>query len=167
MTTATEEESPMEATRAPAWTPPQRGPGAWRHRSYLELGAYPTAPGSARGHTINVLREWALGQFTEAAEIVVSELVTNAVQATRATPWPAEQAPPPVRLWLLSDGAGILVRVWDALPWLPAPRETGPDDESGRGLAIVASLCSKWGHDSPPRETGGKITWALITTPWS
>jgi hypothetical protein len=156
--------SPVELTQAHAWSPPQRRPAAWPRRSHLELGAYPTAPGSARGHVGNVLREWRLGQFAEAAEVVVSELVTNSVLATRAARWPARQ--PPVRLWLVSDGASVLVRVWDAIAHPPEHREASLDDESGRGLAIVAALCADWGHHYPPPETGGKITWAHITSPW-
>ena len=154
----------MELTQAQAWSPPQRRQDAWPRRSHLELGAYPTAPGSARGHAGNVLREWRLGQFAEAAEMVVSELVTNSVLATRAARWPTRQ--PPVRLWLVSDGASVLVRVWDAVARPPERREAGLEDESGRGLAIVAALCADWGHHYPPPETGGKITWAHITSPW-
>jgi hypothetical protein len=111
-----------------------------------------------------VLREWRLGQFAEAAEVVVSELVTNSVLATRAGRWPMRQ--PPVRLWLVSDGESVLVRVWDAVARPPEHRNAALDDESGRGLAIVAALCADWGYDYPPAETGGKITWAHITTPW-
>jgi hypothetical protein len=154
----------MEVTHAQAWSPPRRDTGAWARRSFLELGSYPTAPGSARGHAANVLREWRLAHLIDPAEMIVSELVTNSVLATEATHWPVRL--PPVRLWLLGDDTSVLVRVWDALPYTPRPQEAQPDDESGRGLAIVASLSAKWGHDYPPRETGGKITWALITTPW-
>jgi hypothetical protein len=155
----------VELTHAQAWSPPRRGPEAWPRRSHLELGAYPTAPGSARGHAGNVLREWRLSQFAEAAEVVVSELVTNSVLATQAARWPARQ--PPVRLWLVSDGASVLVRVWDAVPRPPEHREAALDDESGRGLAIVAALSAQWGHHYPPPETGGKVTWAHITSPWT
>jgi hypothetical protein len=46
-------------------------------RDFLELGAYDSAPGAARGHARNVLAEWGLGQLREAAELIISELVTN------------------------------------------------------------------------------------------
>jgi anti-sigma regulatory factor (Ser/Thr protein kinase) len=144
--------------------PPQLSSNGWASRSHLELGAYPTAPGSARGHAANVLRDWRLRQFTDTTEIVVSELVTNSVLATLETSWPGPR--PPVRLWLLTDGERVLVCVWDAVVTPPQPHHARPDDESGRGLAIVAALSEQWGHHYPPQAPGGKSTWALITTPW-
>jgi hypothetical protein len=150
----------MEVTGAHVLSPYHRGPGSWLRRDYLELGALDTAPGSARGHVVNVLREWRLTELAEAAELVVSELVTNSVLATRAVGWPARQ--PPVRLWLLSDRASVLVHVWDAIPALPMPGDAGMDDESGRGLAIVAALSDAW-DSYQDAVFGGKVTWALIT----
>jgi hypothetical protein len=150
----------MEATRAPAGTPFHRSQESWAWRSHLELGAYRSAAGSARGHVACVLHEWGLRELAEATEAVVSELVANSVLATEAVRWPVR---PPVRLWLLSDGAGVLVHVWDAIAAAPQPRAAGLDDESGRGLAIVAALSTQWGHHWPPRGVGGKVTWAMIT----
>ena len=152
----------MEVTWTRALSPYHRSPGAWRRHDYLELGALPTAPGSARGHAANVLREWRLRELIEATEMVVSELVSNSVLATRAISWAARR--PPVRLWLLSDSASILLHVWDAIPEPPVRCEAGPDDEGGRGLAIVSALSAAWDY-YPDAEQGGKVTWALITTP--
>jgi hypothetical protein len=143
-------------------SPYHRNPAAWRLRSRLELGALPTAPGSARGHVGNVLREWGLKEFTETTEMVVSELVTNSVLATRETRWPGRQ--PPVLLWLLSGGRRVLVLVWDGVALPPQPREVGPDDESGRGRWIVGALSADWAS-YPAGDRGGKATWALITNP--
>ncbi len=151
----------MEVTRAPAVSPFHHSPGSWVRRSYLELGAYRNAAGSARGHARSVLWEWGLRELADATEMVVSELVTNSLLATEAVDW---QVKPPVRLWLLSDGTGVLVHVWDAIASAPEPREAGPHDESGRGLVIVEALSAQWGHHWPPRKFGGKVTWALITS---
>lgn len=151
----------MEVARAPAGSPFHRSPGSWVRRSYLELGAYRSAPGSARGHAGSVLREWGLRELADATELVVSELVTNSMLETEAVDW---QVMPPVRLWLLTDGAAVLVHVWDAIAGAPEPRDARPDDENGRGLAIVAALSAEWGHHWPPRKIGGKVTWALITS---
>src|SRR5438552_416810 len=68
-------------------------------RSFLELGAYDRAPGSARGHVRNLLREWQLGYLAEAVLLVLSELVTNSVVAMSEVRW--EGGLPPVRLWVL------------------------------------------------------------------
>jgi hypothetical protein len=146
-------------------------------RSFLELGAYPSAPGSARGHARNVLAEWGLSAFTEAVTLTVSELVTNSVAATQRpgegelpltslTPYA-----PPVRLWLLG-GAGanttgeVMVLVWDCVAQEPVPREAGDGDESGRGLAIVTALSVRWDCYRPLEPPGGKVTRALINRPW-
>lgn len=61
---------------------------------------------------------------------------------------------------LRSDGRQLLIEVWDPADGKPEPRDAGPDDESGRGLAIVEALCEQFGCD--PLRTGGKVTWALL-----
>jgi hypothetical protein len=76
----------------PAPPPPPRSPDnrwltEWRRRDFLELGALDTAPGSARGHIVSVLAEWAMPDFTEAVPLVVSELITNSLRATRQLRW--------------------------------------------------------------------------------
>jgi anti-sigma regulatory factor (Ser/Thr protein kinase) len=135
----------------------------WTRRDFLELAALPTAVGSARGHVGHVLREWDLGALRDVAELVTSELLTNALRATWAVDWPVVS--PPVRLWLRADDQRLVIFVWDACPDPPARREAGPDAESGRGLAIVDALCADWNAYRPPGPGGGKVVWALITTP--
>jgi anti-sigma regulatory factor (Ser/Thr protein kinase) len=147
-------------------------------RSFLELGAYETAAGSARGHVRNVLAEWGLGAFEEKVILVVSELVTNSAVATGKVRWAAER--PPVRLWLLAGPDGILVAVWDALTSLPEPREAGrlaggtrgdgareagELRENGRGLLLVKHFSARWDYYLPPAPHSGKVTRSLITTP--
>jgi hypothetical protein len=142
-------------------------------RSFLELGAYRSAAGSARGHARNVLAEWGLGDFSEAVTLVVSELVTNAVNATSEARWEAGLPhTPSVRLWLLG-GAGpsgtgeILVLVWDAVQKIPELGVAGREDESGRGLGIVHTLSGRqWDAWLPPAPHGGKVARALIDRPW-
>jgi hypothetical protein len=134
-------------------------------RSFLVLGAYPTAPGSARGHARNVLEEWRLGHLADAVLMVVSELVTNAVTATGRVRWEAEL--PPVGLWLLGGAGEVLVLVWDAVAELPEKRDPGAEDESGRGLGIVDHLSRRqWGAYLPPSPFDGKVTQALVDRPW-
>ena len=139
-------------------------------RSFLELGAYANAPGSARGHARNVLAEWGLDQFTDAVTVVVSEMITNSVTATAKVAWDAGL--PPVRLWLLggpgAGGAGeVLVVVWDAVPEVPEMGEAGAGDESGRGLGIVHWLSGRrWDCYRPGAPHDGKVTRALLDRPW-
>jgi anti-sigma regulatory factor (Ser/Thr protein kinase) len=109
-----------------------------------------------------VLWEWRLDELREAAELVVSELVTNAIQATAG-----RQLPAPVRLRLSSDGSRALVEVWDADSRPPQPRPMEVDGvpdlvaESGRGLLLVATLSKRWGW-YPERQYGGKVVWAEL-----
>jgi hypothetical protein len=133
----------------------------WARRDYLEIGAYETAAGSARGHARNVLKEWGLTELNDAAELVISELVTNAVLQTQKIPWPAGQ--PPVRMWLLvSRNRDLVILVWDATRSAPVPRNAAPFDESGRGLMIVQAFSAAFDHYLPPKEYGGKAVWAQL-----
>lgn len=120
----------------------------------LELGPLAGAVPSARLHARYVLMEWGLGAIAENAELVVSELVTNALQAT----WHAGTCDP-VRLSLLADDRSVLVVVSDAIPDPPRPRRAGPGDEEGRGLMIVGKVSDWW--DWKPAH-GGKLVRALI-----
>jgi anti-sigma regulatory factor (Ser/Thr protein kinase) len=127
----------------------------WPLRTFLELGALPGAVPCARLHTRNVLAEWGLTVFSEGTGLLVSELVTNAIQISRL----AEQDAP-VRLWLVSDRAQVVIFVWDASPLPPLPGDVGEDAESGRGLLIVQAVSVRWGWDFPPG-MGGKVVWAV------
>lgn len=112
-----------ECAHGPGGRTPADGPesstrdvSAWPLRSSLELGALPSAVPCARLHTRLVLAEWRLKTQAETAELLVSELVSNGVQASegmigcryrgRWTP-----SVPPVRLWLCSDRQSVLVQV--------------------------------------------------------
>ena len=75
---------------------PQPALAGWPLHAALDLGALPTAPGCGRAWTRAILREWLLAGLSEPAELLVSELVTNAMQISRGMTQPA-----PVRLWLI------------------------------------------------------------------
>jgi anti-sigma regulatory factor (Ser/Thr protein kinase) len=139
---------------------PEEEPSAnrWPLRDYLELGALPGAVPCARLHARLLIREWGLAALADDVEILVSELVTNAVHATRAL----GQAVP-VRLWLLADTTRILIIVWDASPQLPVRAGASTEAESGRGLLLVEALSHQWGTSAAP--AGGKTVWALTAMP--
>src|SRR5215831_1842123 len=80
----------------------------WPLRSFLELGAYPGAVTCARLHARAVLWEWGLSELREPAELIVSELVTNAVRASQLLGQFT-----PIRFWLMSDKDRLLILVWD------------------------------------------------------
>ncbi len=111
----------------------------------------------ARYHARQILWEWRLTPLSETAELVVDELVTNAVSASRSLDWPS-----PVRIWLLSDRASVLVLVWDANPEPPVRIDPEDDAEGGRGLVLVEALSTRWDWYAGPG-TAGKLVHALIT----
>jgi anti-sigma regulatory factor (Ser/Thr protein kinase) len=125
-------------------------------RSYLELGALPTAVPCARLHARHLLWEWGLDACAPDAELLVSELVTNAVTAT------AEHSDgAAVRLQLSGDSTRVLIEVWDADPRPPAPKDPDPHEEGGRGLFLVAALSARWDW-YPTQEPAGKVIWCEL-----
>lgn len=134
-------------TREPE-TPPR-----WPLHSRLEFAALDTAPACARKHAKAVLLEWGQAALADAAELLVSELVTNAVRASETL------ISPVVRLWLVSDGQSIVVHVWDGSDSMPVRQDANPDSASGRGLLLVEALGKDWGAY---RKASGKVVWVLI-----
>jgi anti-sigma regulatory factor (Ser/Thr protein kinase) len=124
----------------------------------LELGPMLDAVPCARGHARNVLHEWAVrGDAADAVELVVSELVTNAVQATRRLGAPI---PLPVRLRLTYQSACVLAEVADGSPRAPLAQQPDPEGDSGRGLMLIAAVSAGWGYYT----SGGtwKVVWATV-----
>jgi hypothetical protein len=59
--------------------------------------------------------------------------------------------------------ASIIIEVWDRDPGTPHQREAAAGDEGGRGLMIVAALCTRW--DFTAAADGGKVVWAELAIP--
>jgi anti-sigma regulatory factor (Ser/Thr protein kinase) len=131
--------------------------GSWPLQDYLELGAPPGAVPCARLHARQLLWEWRLGDLSDDVELLVSELVTNATQASCLT-----GRTTPVRMWLLADEAQALILVWDASSQRPVRASVSEDDESGRGLLLVEAISDDWGYF--PHEAG-KVVWARARRP--
>jgi anti-sigma regulatory factor (Ser/Thr protein kinase) len=135
----------------------------WLLHSRLELGAIKGAVPSARRHVRHILREWGLAELSDSAELVASELTTNAVQASRGV------AHSIVQLWLASDGVQVVICVWDASPQPPIRMEADGDAEHGRGLLLVEAVSKEWGwssaeHGGPRADPHpGKTVWAVVS----
>jgi anti-sigma regulatory factor (Ser/Thr protein kinase) len=137
----------------------------WPLLSHVELRALPASARAARLHTTSILHRWRLEDLAETAELLVSEIVTNAVRAsTRIVHQQREtgQAPraQPLRFWLTSDRHSVLIQVWDGDHHRPVLKDPGPDAEAGRGLLLIETLSAQWGWYAPD-EQGGKIVWAV------
>jgi anti-sigma regulatory factor (Ser/Thr protein kinase) len=112
-------------------------------------------PSAVRGAR-NFARRWLAagraGDADEAVELLVSELVANAVLHGAA--------PITVRIEAFPDRVHLAVT--DADPRLPRTRAPGPGGVNGRGLQIVEALSAGWGV--VPRPGGGKVVWADVAT---
>jgi hypothetical protein len=133
------------------------------HRDYLEMDARDTAPGIARRWLEALLRKWSLEDHAGDAMLIASELISNSVAETGKVEWARR---PPVRLGLRGGPSVLVMQVWDAVLGAPVPRAAAPDEESGRGLAIVAGVSASCGFYYC-NKGGGKVTWAILGTPAS
>ncbi|GAA4309670.1 SpoIIE family protein phosphatase [Streptomyces venetus] len=104
------------------------------------------AVAAARKNACRQLADWGLDEYVFVTELVVSELVTNAVRHAR----------PPIELRLIYDRA-LICEVSDGSTTAPHMRRARTYDEGGRGLLLVAQLCQGWGARQTPN---GKIIWA-------
>ena len=124
--------------------------------SALEFAPLPTAVSCARLHAVHVLHEWGLRHLAEDAALIVSELITNAIDASVVL---SER--PPVTLRLLATGTSLMIEAWDHSPLDLEPRQADADDECGRGLSVVAALSARWGTVRTGRQR--KVVWAELT----
>ena len=103
------------------------------------------APRRARRLVLGALRRWGLDALREATELLVDEVVTNAVR----------HAARPITLRLLRTDV-LRCEVGDDNPRLPWVRHAMPSDEVGRGLYVVSRVAERWGAS---RVSTGKIVW--------
>ena len=120
--------------------PPVSTPAYWPLRSYLELGALTSAVPCARLHARQIVWEWGFRHLAEDAEILVSELLTNAVKASSSPDGAGV-----VVLRLLANRGRLLIEVWDHNPDDPQPRQADAESESGGGFSVIEALSSRWG----------------------
>jgi anti-sigma regulatory factor (Ser/Thr protein kinase) len=133
----------------------------------VTLAALPSAVGLSRTLVHVTLKHWRLERLTDDAELVVSELVTNAVKATGMTEpkpsWFEQQSLATIHVRLTHLESAIVIEVWDRDEIPPKPTDAAVDAETGRGLAIVEALCVRW--DYFPAIGGGKVVWAELAIP--
>jgi anti-sigma regulatory factor (Ser/Thr protein kinase) len=122
------------------------------------LNPVPEEARTARQFVRELLSGWGLGYLIDDAEIIIAELVVNAVRHGLRSPSPA--APAPLRLCLLRRAGEVMLAVTDPSSEAPEPRTPEWTGESGRGLQIVSALSYLWGWS--PIEGRGKAVWAVL-----
>ncbi|MGW2703871.1 sodium/proline symporter PutP [Streptomyces sp. NPDC001340] len=116
-----------------------------------DLPSDPATVAHARALAAQQLTEWGIPDLTFTTELIVSELVTNAIRHARG----------PVCLRLIRDRS-LICEVSDASSTSPRLRHARTTDEGGRGLLIVAQLARRWGTRYT---TTGKIIWTEQAVP--
>src|SRR6478609_263316 len=133
-------------------------------KHHLELSVFPTSPYYARVHVQRVLEGWRRDDLVETAQLVVSELVSNAIKAHAPSSADTEAAAhaSPDHIWmdLYPVEEAVVLRVWDACRTSPVLRTPDLDDEGGRGLCLVDLLARSWGYYRPA--SGGKVVWCTL-----
>ncbi|MER7624701.1 ATP-binding SpoIIE family protein phosphatase [Streptomyces sp. NPDC126503] len=119
--------------------------------AYWFLEPEDAAPGRARRLARRALARWDLEDLTDSVELLISEVVTNAVR----------YAERPVTLRLLRTDV-LRCEVGDDSPQLPRQRRARETDEGGRGLFLVNRLARRWGAT---RLSGGKVVWFELAIP--
>ncbi|MFC9116531.1 MULTISPECIES: SpoIIE family protein phosphatase [Streptomyces] len=115
-----------------------------------DIPADPALVAPIRKQVLDQLADWSLTDASFTAELVVSELVTNAIR----------YGAPPIRLRLIHDASTLICEVSDTSHTAPHLRRAKTWDEGGRGLLLVAQLTQRWGT----RHTAeGKTIWAELT----
>ncbi|MGW4804958.1 SpoIIE family protein phosphatase [Kitasatospora sp. NPDC004272] len=118
------------------------------HVADWDVPADPAAVARIRAAVTRRLDDWGLAEQAFAAELVLSELITNAIRHAAA----------PIRVRLLRDRA-LICEVWDGSATSPHLRYATDTDEGGRGLFLVAQLAERWGTRYP---ASGKVIWAEL-----
>jgi anti-sigma regulatory factor (Ser/Thr protein kinase) len=147
---------------------PVRGREPGEEMSCLELVTLPSAPFWARRYTRAALHAWQLWPETvDTAELLVSELVTNAICAAGVTlgqePGRGPEEIERIALTLRLLPGRVVLEVFDCNPAPPVLTAAGSDSESGRGLMLIDVLSKEWGHFFPP--SGGKVVFAVLGIP--
>jgi Histidine kinase-like ATPase domain len=153
---------------APPASPPQflPVPSAWWDTPAVTsrpLSPVPEEARTARQFVRELLTCWDLSHLSDDAELIIAELVVNAVRhGLRTAPQPVTSVPgvAALRLCLLRRVGEVMLAVTDPSNEAPTPRAPGWSGESGRGLQIVGALSYVWGWS--PIEGRGKAVWAVL-----
>jgi GAF domain-containing protein len=117
----------------------------------LALADHPEVVGEARRFVRKTLASWQLSNLTDVAQLLVSELVSNALL----------HAGSPTQLRLIRDRV-LSIAVADTDGRTPRVRHADADDEGGRGMHLINELAYRWGSRATPE---GKLVWLELEIP--
>jgi serine phosphatase RsbU (regulator of sigma subunit)/PAS domain-containing protein/anti-sigma regulatory factor (Ser/Thr protein kinase) len=117
----------------------------------LQVRNDPAAVAEVRASVSRRLTEWGLDELTFTTELILSELVTNAIR----------YGADPIRVRVLFDRT-LICEVFDSSNTSPHLRYAAMTDEGGRGLFLVAQIADRWGTRYTPE---GKVIWAEQPVP--
>ncbi|MFF4350362.1 SpoIIE family protein phosphatase [Streptomyces sp. NPDC001530] len=112
----------------------------------------PATVAHARQQATDQLTTWHLDDAAFITELVVSELVTNAIRYGK----------PPIQLRLIHENHTLICEVFDSSSTAPHMRRARTYDEGGRGLLLIAQLTTRWGTRHTPT---GKTVWTEQALP--
>jgi Histidine kinase-like ATPase domain len=135
----------------------------------VRMSPEPGAAALARAEVAAAIRDWGVAVDLDAALLLTSELVTNAVTHGARLRAPEGPGPRPgtdgtaaqVVLAITACATGLRVDVHDGSGDFPVPRVVGGQEESGRGLLLVTSLSAEWGCYRTP---AGKAVYFTLDT---
>jgi anti-sigma regulatory factor (Ser/Thr protein kinase) len=122
------------------------------HRICFRLEPELSSVRHARSLIRDPLKRWGLEDLIDSSELLVSELVTNAIRYANGE----------VMLRLILEPDTLVCEVHDTSPALPRVLQVDKDAENGRGLHVVSQVASRWGAR---RTSGGKVVWCQQQVP--
>jgi len=120
----------------------------------LHIAADPALVARVRRALRGALRDWGVAELTEDMELIVSELVSNAIRHGSGNG---------VGVLLVAQDGLALLEVADGTGGQPADRQPDDEDEDGRGLLIVRALAKDCGWRT--NDLGGTTIWATMPLP--
>jgi anti-sigma regulatory factor (Ser/Thr protein kinase) len=138
------------------------GPANGLQTRSVRLAALPSAVPWARRVLRHMLHEWQVESMEDPAALLVSELVTNAVEASAGRTGRDQGKLPMIGLAIRLTAASLVLEVWDPSPLRPVPHEADIAGDRGRGLLLIDALADSWGHRAAD---GGKVVWCEVAIP--
>ena len=133
-----------------------------RQTRYVRLAALSSAVPWARRVLRHMLHEWQVESMADPAALLVTELVTNAVEASAGRTGRDQGKLPMIGLAIRLTAASLVLEVWDSSPLRPVPQEADIARDRGRGLLLIDALADSWGHRAAD---GGKVVWCEVLIP--